>query len=652
MVFRQLILCCVFTMAACLWFAGAARAAPPVALYGNLPGFERAALSPSGDRVAIIGVVNEARRLIVTDKDHNILLVAPAGDSKIRSINWAGENRVLLGISQTVKLGQEFTTDKTELWTTLVIPLNGGVPWSVFEKNPLITGGVRGFYGVLERQGRWLGYFGGITLEGNGKTPAYLTSTRAELYEVDLENGRARRIARRASSDEFRSWLVGSTGEVEATLDFYSKTGKWQIKNSDAKIIASGVAPRGDIELVALGRTPGTIIYNQQDEETGVNQWLELPMMGGTPTEILEQEYIGDAFINARDRRLMGYLREGDEPVAHFYDPRQNKIMAATRKAFPGVNVRLIDSNDAFDRLIVKTDGIGDPETWWLIDIRSGEADVLGVSYPMAAADVGPMKMFRYKAADGLDISGVLTLPPGRQPKNLPVVVFPHGGPASRDYPEFYWWAQAFAARGYAVFQPNFRGSTGYGTAFEKAGHGQWGRKMQTDISDGLKELGRQGIVDTARACIMGGSYGGYAALAGVTIQKDLYRCAVSVAGVSDVKQLYLSKVQDSGNDRALVRSLKQEVGSGRDLKDISPIRFVERADAPVLLIHGRDDTVVPYEQSSAMERALRQAGKPVELLTLPGEDHWLSSGDTRTSMLAAATAFIERHNPPDRPAR
>lgn len=652
MIFRQLILCCVSAVAACLWFAGAARAAPPIALYGNLPGFERAALSPSGDRVAIIGVLNEARRLIVSDKDHGILLVAPAGNSKIRDMIWAGENRVLLQISQTVRLGLGFTTNKAELSTMLVVPVNGGKPWAVFEKNRMITGGIHGFYGVGERQGRWLGYFGGITLEGD-RTDRYLGSTNPELYEVDLENGKSRRIAPRFSGDGiFRSWLLDSAGEVAATLDFRSDAGKWQIKNSDAKVIASGVAPRGDIGLISLGRTSGTILYGQQDEETGVNQWFELPMTGGAPAEILDKEGISKAFIDARERRLIGYLREGDEAVAHFYDPRQNKIMAATRKAFPGVNVRLIDWNDAFDRLIVKTDGIGDPETWWLVDIRSGDADVLGVSYPMAAADVGPMKMFRYKAADGLDISGVLTLPPGRQPKNLPVVVFPHGGPASRDYPEFNWWPQAFAARGYAVFQPNFRGSTGYGTAFEKAGDGQWGRKMQTDISDGLKELGRQGIVDTARACIMGASYGGYAALAGVTLQNGLYRCAVSVAGISDVQKMYQSDISASGDDRTLIRSLKQQVGSGRDLKDISPIRFVERADAPVLLIHGKDDTVVLYEQSSIMERALRQAGKPVELLTLPGEDHWLSNGDTRASMLAAATAFIERHNPPDRPAR
>ncbi|MDB5704830.1 MAG: peptidase prolyl oligopeptidase, partial [Sphingomonas bacterium] len=351
---------------------------------------------------------------------------------------------------------------------------------------------------------------------------------------------------------------------------------------------------------------------------------------------------------DTRSRQLIGYVLEGDVPEAHFYNARQEKVMAATRRAFPGVNVRLVDWSDRFDHLIVQTDGIGDPLTWWKVDIATGQANPLGVSYAMAAADVGPMRMVRYKAADGLDVSGVLTLPPGRPGKNLPVVVFPHGGPSARDYPGFAWWAQAFAAQGYAVFQPNFRGSTGYGAAFQQAGNGEWGRKMQTDISDGLGELVRQGIVDPKRACIMGASYGGYAALAGVTLQQGLYRCAVAVAGVSDVQQMYQTDVAESGSDPSLIRGLKAEIGSGRALKDVSPIRFADRADAPILLIHGKDDTVVQYAQSSAMARALRQAGKPVEFVTLPGEDHWLSKSATRLAMLQAALAFVERNNPPD----
>jgi len=254
--------------------------------------------------------------------------------------------------------------------------------------------------------------------------------------------------------------------------------------------------------------------------------------------------------------------------------------------------------------------------------------------------------MIDYVAADGLALHGVLTLPRGRAAGKLPLVVLPHGGPAARDHAEFDWWAQALASRGYAVFQPNFRGSTGYGPAFQIAGNGQWGTKMQTDISDGVAALAARGIIDPKRACIMGASYGGYAALAGVTLQQGLYRCAVSVAGVADL-QLMKADELGVGPTRVQARNWATLIGARTDLAAISPAMAAARADAPVLLIHGRDDTVVPYAQSTRMAGQLRAAGKPVELVTLKGEDHWLSRGATREAMLVAAVAFIEKHNPP-----
>jgi dipeptidyl aminopeptidase/acylaminoacyl peptidase len=249
---------------------------------------------------------------------------------------------------------------------------------------------------------------------------------------------------------------------------------------------------------------------------------------------------------------------------------------------------------------------------------------------------------------------GVLTLPPGRTAHGLPVVVLPHGGPQARDYPGFDWWAQAFAARGYAVFQPNFRGSSGYGRAFVDAGHGQWGRKMQTDISDGLAALAVQGIVDPKRACIVGASYGGYAALAGVTVQHGLYRCAVADAGVADLRQMLKYEDAKSGYDASssTMRYWKQFMGassaSDDSLDAISPAALAGQADAPILLIHGKDDTVVPFAQSLEMQAALKRANKPVEMVVMPNEDHWLSRPETRLSMLTAAVAFVQKYNPAD----
>jgi dienelactone hydrolase len=629
--------------------AASLRAAPPpLSVYGNLPGVERVAISPSGDRIAMIGVVDGARRLVVIDTDKKPLLALPLENAKIRGLYWAGGDRVLVYKSDTTKLGSGFIQTQTELFSMIVVPLDGGKLWSVFERDPKVRGGVRGFHGIQERDGHVYGYFGGITYSGDFRTPeAYLTSTRPDLYEVDLQTKQAKLIAPRFETGS-RDWVMGPGGKVAATLDYTSRGSAWVIRNDAAKHIAEGVNPLGQIDLVGLGATPGTVIFNEL-KAGGEPHWFEVPLAGGEPREILPDTALENGYFDEKTRALVGYRENGDIPSYHFFDPFRQKVVNATIKAFPGMAVRLVDWNDRFDRVIVMTEGVGDPQTWWMVDIRTGKASELGFSYPIGADDVGPMKMVTYKAADGTPIAAILTLPPGGAAKNLPVVILPHGGPGARDYPGFDWWAQAFASRGYAVLQPNFRGSTGYGIAFQRAGHGQWGLKMQSDISDGLAFLAGQGIVDPKRACIMGASYGGYAALAGVTLQKGLYRCAVAVAGVSDVARMAATEVAGSNYDPTMKRAIQEEIGVRSDLRPVSPINFVAQADAPILLIHGKDDIVVPYEQSATMAAALRKAGKPVEFVTLPGEDHWLSRSETRLAMLEAALRFVETHNPSDR---
>lgn len=633
-------------MIALVGVAGTVQATPPLETYGRLPGFEMAAISPSGKRVAIIGVVGNERQVLVVEGGKAIYN-GNIGDIKLRSLDWAGDSQLLMKISQTVALGIGFTRNRAELSSMLVLQIDSKTFWPVFGKNTNVTGGIRGFYGTYQRDGVHYGYFGGMTLS-QGMGDSYLSSGNPELYEVNLDTQKTRRIAARTGDEEdWRDWLVGPDGKVAATLDYYSLRSEWRITNAQRQEIASGTSPTGGIDLIGFGRTPGTIVYLLGDEDGG-GRLLEQPLDGGPATEILKDYGIMRYHRDPQTGQLTGYVRDGDMPEDHFFDERAAKVMAATRKAFPGLTVSLIDRNEAFDRLIVKTSGPGDPDSWWLVDTKKRSADILGTAYPMATDDVGPMRMLRYKAADGLDMAGVLTLPPGRDAKNLPIIVMPHGGPEARDYPVFDWWAQAFASRGYAVFQPNFRGSTGSSSAFISAGWGEWGRKMQTDISDGLAELVRQGIADPKRACIVGASYGGYAALAGITLQQGLYRCAVSVAGVGDVRKLVSTDVAESGYNPALARVLKKELGQGRDLALISPVRFADRADAPVMLIHGADDTVVPYRQSTDMAAALTRAGKPVELIKLPGEDHWLSRSETRLTMLKAAVGFVEKHNPPD----
>jgi dipeptidyl aminopeptidase/acylaminoacyl peptidase len=324
----------------------------------------------------------------------------------------------------------------------------------------------------------------------------------------------------------------------------------------------------------------------------------------------------------------------------------------ATRKAFRGFTVSLISHSQGLQRMVVKTEGGDDSGTYWTVDIASGKASPVGYPYPdIRPADVGESRAFHYAASDGLDIEAILTLPPGKQATGLPLVVMPHGGPIRvSDEVGFDWWAQAYASRGYAVLQPNYRGSSGYGKAFVEAAFGQWGRKMQTDLSDGVTQLAKDGVIDPKRVCIVGGSYGGYAALAGVTLQQGIYRCAVAVAAPADLKAFFNWEGRRSGFDSAATRFWRAlivaDAGGDGLLSVLSPTSAAARADAPIMLIHGKDDTVVPIEQSELMDLALKRAGKPHEMVVLNGEDHWLSREETRKAMLRAAVEFVEKYNP------
>jgi dipeptidyl aminopeptidase/acylaminoacyl peptidase len=204
------------------------------------------------------------------------------------------------------------------------------------------------------------------------------------------------------------------------------------------------------------------------------------------------------------------------------------------------------------------------------------------------------------------------------------------------------------ASRGYAVLQVNYRGSDGFGWEFMSAGFGQFGRKMQTDLSDGVRYLGAQGVIHPKRVCIVGASYGGYAALAGVTVQHGLYRCAVSISGVSDVGGIlaYSGDSDRSPVGRDNQRKFGVRSAEDESLRRISPVRLAASADAPILLIHGKDDTVVPFVHSASMATALEKLGKTYKLVATEGEDHYLSRAATRTQTITESVAWVEKYDP------
>jgi len=625
---------------------------PPLEAYGDLPGVEDMAISPNGKGLAFIAKVKGERMLVVTDDSGKTLRGdAALEDTKVHSVNWAGDDIVWLYTSSTQRLGYGFTTDRHEFYGAILLYPESGKVDAVFKGIGKIANAIFGFHGTRTVKGKLLGYFEGLELaQSADRGGYYFDHGRPALFAVDLAKNKPSKLAPSAGEGQWRDWLVGPDGEVAATLNVSSSTGKWEIKNARHLTLASGVDGEGDVSLISLGRTPATLIYSEEDQETGRTRWFEVPLAGGEAKEVFADVAVERTYVSREDGTLLGYRDgSGASPKPVFFDPKHQSTLDKLYKAFAQYKLTVLDWTPSFSHFLVITRGNEDSDTYFLVDIEKLRADPVGFERPkIGPSQVGSISTVEYKASDGLALDGILTLPPGREARNLPVIMFPHGGPHAADTETFDWWAQAFASRGYAVFQPNFRGSTNRGDDFRRAGYGEWGRKMQSDISDGLAELAKRGIADPKRACIMGASYGGYASLAGVTLQQGLYRCAVAVAPVSDLKLHYNNVMGATNRNKMVKRSLIESLGDPKSFDEVSPRRFADGADAPILLIHGKDDTVVEFEHSTKMADALKDAGKPYEFVTLREEDHWLSGAETRKQMLEEAMRFIQTHNPAD----
>ena len=629
--------------------AAAAAEPPPLSAYGALPTVEDMALSPSGTRIAALTTLDGTRVIQIMNDQFETLRTMEVGDVKVRSVQWIGDDRLLVQISHTEDLGYGFIAEQHEFSRAIIVPVTASEEVRfVFGSDQSIVKAVFGHYGLRHPADRWIAYFSGIELVSTtmGRNAPHF---RPALFAVDIADDENDKIAPAARVDHSIDWLIGADGTVAATFDIDTRNGRWEIEGARGKAIAQGLAPRGDAGFVALGPDGSSVIYWQEDED-GDTRWYEVPLDASAPaSEFLPDRDIDRRFVDPSNGRIIGILKGGSDGGPEFFAPEHQEIVRKVYRAFRGLDVRLVDWTPGFSRVLVQASGNGNSGTWYLVDVARLRAEGVGADRPAISAEqVGPISTVAYSAADGLELDGILTLPPGREAKNLPLVMLPHGGPHSYDEESFDWWAQAFASRGYAVFQPNFRGSTNRGDDFIRAGYGQWGRKMQTDISDGLDALVEKGIVDPKRACIVGASYGGYAALAGVTLQQGLYKCAVAVAGVSDLSLMYNTDYRESGQMGLLRRSLLEELGPRSGFDAASPRRFAAQADAPILLIHGREDTVVPYDQSLKMADALKDAGKPYRLVDLGEEDHWLSRSTTRLQMLQEAVAFVQEHNPAD----
>jgi dipeptidyl aminopeptidase/acylaminoacyl peptidase len=359
------------------------------------------------------------------------------------------------------------------------------------------------------------------------------------------------------------------------------------------------------------------------------------------------------AYAPGADRRVVGVRFTTDAPQIHFFDPALASEYKGLAKAFAAEFGRPVEhepyseSSDG-KRVILRVSTDVQAAAYYFYDRdRRALSHLFDESPKLPTAQMAPTKPISFAARDGVQLHGYLTLPLGSTGKNLPAIVLVHGGPWARDSLGWDAEVQAFANRGFAVFQINFRGSSGYGKAFREAGYREWGWKIQDDISDGAKWLADQGVADRDRIGIYGASFGGYAALIGATKTPELYRAAAAYAAVTDIELL----INDDAKYDWGVAWHKPMVGGGRAdaerLRQSSPLRLADRAAIPVLLGHGDEDDRVDVHHSRKMAAALRKAGKPVEYLEFEHEIHGFRLEANRIRWYEALIAFFEKNLAP-----
>ena len=631
-----------------------AQAAASVALPARLPVaaftaramLRGAQLSPDGSKLAYL--TQQGGNTYVVVRDAGTLETVGGGnlgaDIDTNWFRWAGNAGLLLSVNGTTRLvGEEVAFSRL-----FHFPLAGGNP------RPL----------VLERQD-----LDGDNLIFTDPSGRYALVSIAErlwsppaIWRFDLENPAASPVEVQRAHANVSSWFADDQGVVRVGIG-YSPAHRLEMRyrpDAQSEWRVSARVGRDSRELqewgfvgLRAGSDTGYAFSTPEGENHVVLR--EFNFATAEPGAIVHR--VEGADISAvglsPTRELLALYYNGDVEQTRWLDPDLARYHGALQAALPGSRVDII-SWARTDRLLVLQHGADDPGALYVFTPAERNLNLVAELRPdLPPEALGRSRAFTYTARDGTRIRAMLTLPPGEGNGPYPLIVNPHGGPYGvRDGLDFDDEVQMLANRGYAVVRPNYRGSGGYGHAFEQLGKGQIGRAMQDDLDDAVHHLVAEGVAEAGRVCLVGGSYGGYAALWGVIRNPEIYRCAASWAGVTHFdRQLAYDRNYLSSSTAGLLEWRRQVQGdtAAFDLDDVSPAVQAARLTRPILLAHGRKDIRVPFAQFEVMRSRARSATAPVETLVLDEAGHSFDKPEDRQTYLSTLADFLERNNPPGR---
>lgn len=470
------------------------------------------------------------------------------------------------------------------------------------------------------------------------------------VYKANVNTGRLTRVQKHSS--DVRSWYADRAGNVRVGSHYNDKKRKvtYKVLDPNTKQWTDAweyvVLDEPDISIAGFGNNPNElfIFADHEGHQALFKADLSKP---GYPRELVlsdpAYDINGTLIYSAAHKEVVGIYYNDGSSKSIFWNKEFKSFQGGIDKVMPDTTNYIASMSADARKYILYTTNSTNPGTYYYGDRDAKTLVHLASAYPALTEDVLIEKEARhFKARDGLELEGFLSLPKNFAQQPTAAIILPHGGPMSEDGKGFDMFSTFMANRGYVVFQPNFRGSSGYGHDFMMQAVGGYGLEMQDDLEDSVKYLIDQKIADPKRVCIVGASYGGYAALMGAAKTPDLFQCAISFAGMSDLVKMS-SNFRHFTNKNTARKQFGEDKGQ---LKETSPVRLVERIKVPVLLIHGEDDVTVPVEQSRIMASALKSQNKIYEYIELDDGTHHLDYLPHRKQTFEAIDKFLAKYLP------
>lgn len=621
----------------------AENTAPSAKDFFSLPDYTAVTLSPNGKYIATLMPIYDRLNIVVMETDNREKISVLTGFKKhsVGSYFWANDDRLVFTVDETD--GQE----SLSLYTVTrekKPKVNKLVGASFSRKSAIMASVVHALpdepnHVIVQYNKRYV------------KFPDLYKLRLDSKWDQKRKKNRSLKLIAENPGD-VQSWIVDHDGDVRGAVSILGLKGKFLYKeknDSDFKVVQEfnlldeGINPLMfdyDNETMYVASNKGRDRFAVYKFDPKTNKMGEM-VFGHDKVDVT------GLITSRKQKKLLGVAYINDYPEQVYFDEKEKKFNQLLKNTFKGKMVSTSSISKDENRRVITVYSDTDPGTYYLWN--EAKKQLLPLASRITKFDtkvLSPMKPFEIKSRDGLSLNGYITIPKDSEGKNLPLIINPHGGPFGvRDNWGYNPDTQFLASRGYAVVQVNYRGSGGYGRSFEQAGYGgKWGHEMQDDITDTVKHFINNGIANPEKVCIYGGSYGGYATMAGLTFTPELYKCGVNVVGVTDVGLLFTSMPTTWEPQKEV---MKVQIGDPENkelMKSMSPIDHIEKVKAPVFIIHGRRDVRVVMEHADMLKERLEALEKPYEWLVKNKEGHGFRKVENRIEMYEKLEKFFSKY--------